>query len=127
MEVEMPNELAEKIFMISGQNVYACYQCGKCSAGCPFTDYMDLLPNVVIHKIQLGDERVLEAKTPWICAACFTCSTRCPRNLDISKIMEALRQITLRKGIDRIKLKKLEKIEELPTIALVAASRKLTG
>ncbi|MHA1617218.1 MAG: 4Fe-4S dicluster domain-containing protein [Candidatus Njordarchaeales archaeon] len=127
MEGVFPNELAEKVFQISGQNVYACYQCGKCSGSCPFTSNMDLLPNVVIHKIQLGDESVLLAKTPWICAACFTCSVRCPRDVDISKIMEALRLITLRRGIDRINLRKLKNVEELPTIALVAASRKLTG
>ena len=117
--------LLEKIEEISGENLYACYQCGKCSAGCPMAHQMDLLPNQVILYIIRGDESVLESKTPWICAQCYQCGVGCPKNVDITKIMEALREIKLRKNIDYINLDKINK--EYPQIAIVAAMRKFTG
>ena len=119
--------LAKKVFEISGQNVYLCYQCGKCSAGCPVATEMDLLPNQIIHMVQIGNEKALEAKSIWICATCFTCSVRCPRGLDVAKVMEALRLIILRRGIYKLDLRKIKDIDKYPQIALVGASRKLTG
>ncbi len=127
MLIKISSELAKKVFEISGQNVYACYQCGKCSAGCPVVNEMDLLPNQVIHLVQIGDERVLNCKAIWICAACFTCSVRCPRDVDLAKVMEALRLLTLRKGIYKLDLRRIENVEEYPQIALIAATRKYTG
>ncbi len=86
---------------------------------------MDLLPNQVILLVIRGDESVVDAKTPWVCAQCYQCGVRCPKNVDITKIMEALRLIKLRKNIDHIKLEKVKK--NLPQIALVSATRKYTG
>jgi len=124
--MEFPNELAKKIFEISGQNVYSCMQCGKCSAGCPNVDFMDVTPNQVIHMIQVGDENVLHVKTPWVCANCLTCTIRCPRDVDLAAIMEALRHLSaLRAGIYRIDLNKVGK-EGFPQIVLVAVARKYT-
>lgn len=121
------NELAERVKEISGENVNACYACGRCSAGCLFTDEMDLLPHEVIVSIQRGDEAVLEKKTPWICASCFVCSTRCPRGLDVAAIMEALREIRIRtRGYRRVNLKDVKDLKKLPQIALTAAAQKLT-
>lgn len=117
--------LLEKVEEISGENLYACYQCGRCTAGCPMTGEMDLMPNQIILAILRNDESVLDAKTPWVCAQCYQCGVRCPKNVDITKIMEALRLIKLRKNIDHIKLEKVKK--NLPQIALVSATRKYTG
>ncbi|MGQ4832573.1 MAG: 4Fe-4S dicluster domain-containing protein [Candidatus Asgardarchaeia archaeon] len=122
-------EFTKKIESISEQNVFACYQCGKCSAGCPMVSNMDLLPNQVIRLIQFGDERVLESKTIWICATCYTCSIRCPKGIDIARVMEALRITALRKHkVDFLKYKELpvEDLKNMPQIALVSASRKYT-
>jgi heterodisulfide reductase subunit B len=60
---------------------------------------MDLLPNQVMRAIQYNDEQVLEANTPWICAACQTCTTHCPQDLDIATVMDALRIEARRRGI----------------------------
>ena len=76
----------------SGVDVKDCYQCGKCTAGCPLADSMDLMPREVIRYLQMGAvDVVLDAKTPWICAQCVVCSSRCPQNVDICSVMRAVR------------------------------------
>ena len=63
----------------SGQKVLDCYQCGKCSAGCPAAEFMDLTPRQVMRAVQLGQaELALRSSTIWLCASCQTCSARCP-------------------------------------------------
>jgi heterodisulfide reductase subunit B len=74
-----------------GQNAFLCYQCVKCTSGCPLSDHFDLTPNQVMRALQLDDESVLESKTIWLCASCQTCTTRCPQGLDIAGIMDTLR------------------------------------
>ena len=111
---------------ISGQNLLACNQCGKCSAGCPVVAVMDLLPSQAIRMAQLGMEEVLESNTIWVCASCLTCATRCPKGVDLPRVMEALRQIALRQGIAKLDLKSLppELLREVPQLAIVGGFRK---
>jgi heterodisulfide reductase subunit C len=111
---------------ISGQDLLACNQCGKCSAGCPVVAAMDLLPNQVIRMAQLGMEEVLESSTIWICASCLTCATRCPKGVDLPRLMEALRQIALRRGVAKLDLNELspELLKEVPQLAIVGGFRK---
>ncbi|MCP2520517.1 4Fe-4S dicluster domain-containing protein [SCandidatus Aminicenantes bacterium Aminicenantia_JdfR_composite] len=124
------NNFVAKISEISGQNLLACYQCGKCSAGCPLVSEMDILPNQVIRFAQLGlIEELLSCKSIWICASCLTCNTRCPRGVNIAEVMEAIRLILLRKNIDNLKIIELNEKRrvELPQIALVSSFRKKTA
>jgi heterodisulfide reductase subunit C len=94
------SQLAEAIFKESGQNVNLCYQCRKCAAGCPISYAMDYKPAQIIHAIRLGmDNLVLKSKTPWLCASCETCTTRCPQEVDIAKVMDAVKIIALRQGV----------------------------
>ncbi len=109
---------------LSGEAVFACYQCGKCSAGCTFTSGMDLLPAEVMRLLQLGDERVLKSVSPWVCASCLACEVRCPKGVDIAKVMEALRLLDLRKGETGLRWREIP--PGVPQIALVGATRKLT-
>jgi heterodisulfide reductase subunit B len=94
-----PQTLAQTIEQELEQNVFLCYQCVKCSSGCPLVEHMDLMPNQVMRSVQLGDDRVLESKTIWLCASCQTCTTRCPQGLDIAGIMDALRIEAKRRGL----------------------------
>jgi heterodisulfide reductase subunit C2 len=83
-----------------GERVTRCYQCGKCSAGCPISFKMEYLPNQIIRMIQLGmEQEVLAANTIWLCASCITCTTRCPREIDIAEIMDYLRRYAYKKQI----------------------------
>ena len=85
-------QACEAIARDAGVNLKDCYQCGKCTAGCPLAESMDLMPREVIRYLQLGAlDVVLEAKTPWICAQCVVCSSRCPQNVDICSTMRAVR------------------------------------
>jgi heterodisulfide reductase subunit C len=127
---KLRSDFVKKIEELSGQNLLSCYQCGKCSAGCPMVSAMDILPNQAIRLVQLGlQEDVLKSETIWLCASCVTCGARCPRGVDLSRIMEALRQLKLRKKHDGIDLSKIPRdtLADLPPIALVSCFRKNTG
>ncbi|HME46145.1 MAG TPA: 4Fe-4S dicluster domain-containing protein [Syntrophorhabdales bacterium] len=80
--------------------VQDCFQCQKCSAGCPVVFAMDYKPNQVMQMVSLGmKERLLACKTIWVCASCYTCSTRCPNQINIAGVMDWLRQTALREGV----------------------------
>jgi len=84
----------------SGVKVSACYQCKKCSSGCPVTFAMDYLPNQILHMIQMGlKDEVLKSATIWVCASCETCTTRCPNDIDIARIMDVMRRESLKSGL----------------------------
>jgi heterodisulfide reductase subunit C2 len=89
--------LVEKL---SGQKISACYQCEKCSNGCPMTFAMDIEPHKVMHSIQLGStDEVIDSDTIWVCASCETCTARCPNEIDIAHVMDTLRQLSIKKGV----------------------------
>jgi heterodisulfide reductase subunit C len=83
----------------SQQRIFDCYQCGKCSAGCPIDYAMDLGPRQIMRYIQMGlKKEVMESTTIWRCVSCETCSSRCPAKIDIAKVMESLRILAAAEG-----------------------------
>ncbi len=117
----------EEVVRISGRNPYLCYQCGMCSAVCPVAQYMDILPHQIIRLVQMGDPAVLESDAIWVCISCMACVDRCPRDVGPGIIIDALRQFKLRRGAEKYDYFQVPELGEAPSLALVAASRKLTG
>ena len=132
MAIELTSEaksFRDKISILSGEDVSTCYQCGECSASCPYASEMDLLPSTVIRLIQLGQKEIINSQSIWLCSTCLHCFARCPQGIDIAKVMEALRQLNIRKQKYNIDLSKVssEDLNRLPQVALIASLRKLTG
>jgi heterodisulfide reductase subunit C len=90
----------KQIEALSGQQIGTCFQCQKCTNGCPMSSAMDIQPNQVMHLIQLGStDEVVNSDTIWVCASCETCTTRCPNDIDIAHVMDTLRHLSLEKGV----------------------------
>ncbi len=95
----MANNLAYETDMLSEQIVELCYHCHKCTAGCPVVEAMDYGPDRLLRMVALDQrQEVLSSRDIWLCAGCYTCATRCPNDIDISAVMDALRQISLKEG-----------------------------
>lgn len=94
--------LSSRVAANTGESVFNCYQCGKCTAGCPLASEMDLAPSQVLRLLQLGlpgmDDEVLSALSIWLCLTCETCAARCPQEVDLPKITDWLRQEARRRG-----------------------------
>jgi heterodisulfide reductase subunit C len=80
-----------------------CYQCGKCSAGCPAAEEMDVAPSQVLRLLQTEtpkqDDRTLSSLAIWMCVGCETCVTRCPQEVDLPRAMDFLRQESLARNL----------------------------
>jgi len=91
----MDVNFVRKVEALSGTSVRRCFQCGKCSAGCPMATFMEHPPNRVVRLLQLGQwQRILAGRSIWYCASCETCSSRCPNKVHLASIMDALRKLS---------------------------------
>ncbi|MDD4888989.1 MAG: 4Fe-4S dicluster domain-containing protein [Phycisphaerae bacterium] len=96
------SKLAQAILDATGQDAARCYQCGKCTAGCPMAAFMDIAPNQVLRLVQLGTDsasrRLLASAAIWNCLGCLTCARRCPKQLDLAAVMDRLRELACQSG-----------------------------
>jgi heterodisulfide reductase subunit C len=91
--IEMTSDFLSLVEEESGIKVSSCFQCRKCTNGCPVTFAMDIYPDQVMRYIQIGlKQEVQESATIWVCASCETCTTRCPNEIDIAGVMDFLKQ-----------------------------------
>ena len=99
MTQTLSGTLAARIRAGSGENPYLCYQCKKCSTGCPVAEFADVHPAQIMRAVQLGDEAMsVDSRFIWLCTGCETCSTRCPQGIDVAAIMDELRMIARQDG-----------------------------
>ena len=92
--------LLEQVEAVGPFQTSACFQCRKCTNGCPVTFAMDLYPDEVIRMVILGQkEAVLGCRTIWVCAACETCTTRCPNEVKIAELMDCLKEMAVQEGV----------------------------
>jgi len=122
LRLKVWSPLKDRVVEIAGEDLLSCYQCGRCSASCPFAPYMELIPNMVMRAIQLGLEEVLKVNSPWFCATCLTCKVRCPRGIRIPEVMEALREIQLREKKDYLNPLTVDKdlLVDCPPIGVIS-------
>jgi heterodisulfide reductase subunit C len=97
-KVNTENNLIHAVGEISGIDVSACLQCKKCTNGCPVASLTKVTPSEIIRRLQLnaGDE-ILDSDLVWMCASCETCYSRCPMNIDMASVMDALRSLAIAK------------------------------
>ena len=105
---ETQDEFIKYLNKESGEKIESCFQCGRCSGSCPVSSFMDWTPRQINQLIKLGaKDLVFSANTIWICAACITCTVRCPREIDLAKVMDTLRIIAIKERIPA-------KVKEVP-------------
>jgi heterodisulfide reductase subunit C2 len=102
-DASRPRSLALQVQNATGLDPACCYQCGKCSAGCPMASEMDLNTHEIIRLLQIDHgDRVLASEAIWMCLTCETCTTRCPNEFDPAAVIDALREIALKQAPNRI-------------------------
>jgi len=108
--------LSCRIEQETGVKITDCYQCGKCSAGCPLAIEMDYPPSQLLRMLQIGtpalEEKVLKSMTIWLCLTCETCIARCPQEVDLPKVMDFLRHESLKRGFENPKAKDIIKFHK---------------
>lgn len=99
MQAAFDPEFVARVQAESGQNLALCYQCGNCTAGCPYTFAYDIPVSQMMRLVQAGrKEKALRAKSLWLCASCESCTTRCPNDIDVARVMDVMRHMARREG-----------------------------
>ena len=94
------DSLKRQLEQTTGNNYACCYQCGKCTAGCPAGGFMDNPPARIMRLVQAGYvEEAMQSDSLWYCIGCMTCTARCPQNMEIAGTMDAVREMALKSGI----------------------------
>ncbi|MCX6223267.1 MAG: 4Fe-4S dicluster domain-containing protein [Bacteroidia bacterium] len=110
-EMNHPLSFSGEIRKETGVIINKCYQCGKCSAGCPVAGEMDYSPSLVMRMLQTGDpaqlDKLLKSMSIWLCVSCEMCLTRCPMEIDIPTLMDYLRQVSVKAKKNHRKAKKI--------------------
>jgi heterodisulfide reductase subunit C len=113
---QIENHFLEEVNRKSGSNVLECYQCGKCVSTCPVSNYMDFPPREIMQMVKLGlKEETYMANSMWFCLTCAACSGRCPREIDIPRVMEAIRHLAIGENADpdNPRVKQIRKFHEI--------------
>ncbi len=92
--------MVDVIEELAHTRVHDCYQCGKCTAGCPMADRMDVIPSQIMRLVQMERlDKAMKAESIWLCVSCQTCSTRCPQSVNIAGVIDALRQLSVEQNV----------------------------
>ena len=84
---------------VGGEKIRHCLQCGLCSGTCPLSLYMDYTPRRLMHLSREGfKEEVLSSSSIWLCTACYACMVECPKKINITHLMYALKQRAIEEG-----------------------------
>ena len=119
---------SEMVQEISGTNPLKCMKCGKCSASCPAYEKMDIKPHQFVTYVINDDvETLANSKSAWKCLSCFACIERCPRGVEPGKLIDAARQILIRRrGVEGLSPNEIPALidDETPQQLLMSIFRK---
>jgi heterodisulfide reductase subunit C len=96
LDADFTREVSE---LIGGKDLTACFQCAKCSAGCPVSDKVNIQIHEVMRMLLFGLKEVLQTDMVWLCTTCYTCQERCPQGIEITDILFGLKNMAFRQGI----------------------------
>ncbi|MFW9846522.1 MAG: 4Fe-4S dicluster domain-containing protein [Candidatus Thorarchaeota archaeon] len=96
LDAEFTKEVSE---LLGGKDLTTCFQCTKCSAGCPVSDKVNIQVHELMRMLLFGLKEVLETDMVWLCSTCYTCQERCPQGIEITDIIFGLKNMAFRKGI----------------------------
>jgi heterodisulfide reductase subunit C len=130
--------LIDRVEQISGVDLCKCYQCKKCTSGCPVAELVESPPSEIMRRLHLGaGDELLDSDILWMCVSCETCSARCPMGLEVASVMDALRKLSLEKGakkgvgnvplFNKAFLKTVEFFGRTYEIAMITAYKMGTG
>jgi NADPH-dependent glutamate synthase beta subunit-like oxidoreductase len=99
-----------------------CFECGICTASCPIAELLpnNYNPRILLHRLPLADDKLLASAELWLCAWCYRCYRRCPQDLKLPEIFQAVRRFAVEHGYTQGFDKALEIIRE--NISLPASS-----
>ena len=93
MAITLSTDLARLIHQECGENVYLCYQCERCSSGCPTVPAMRYRPAQMMRLTQFGlEDQLATDASIWRCLGCDMCTAHCPHNLSVRRLVETMRQ-----------------------------------
>jgi heterodisulfide reductase subunit C len=99
LESSRDTDFIQAVAEASAQDLKSCYQCGNCTAGCVYTHDYDIPVHQVMRLVQTGQkEQVLSCRAIWLCATCQACTTRCPNNIEVARVMDVLRHMARAEG-----------------------------
>jgi heterodisulfide reductase subunit C len=84
---------------LCGADLSVCFQCKKCSSGCPVAKLARSRPSELVRQLHLGaGNELLASDLVWACVSCETCSARCPMGIDVAAVIDALRKLARERG-----------------------------
>jgi len=98
---ELNSNFKNEVSMQSGgENIKRCFACGTCSVICPvFAVEERYDPRKIIRMIILGmKDEVLQSDLIWLCSGCYSCYELCPRDVKLTNVMGAIREIAVKHG-----------------------------
>jgi len=130
--------LKDAVEKLSGVDLSLCYQCKKCSSGCPVAALARSRPSEILRQLHLGaGDELLASDLVWMCVSCETCSARCPMGIDVAAVMDTLRRLAIERGapkpegnvplFNRAFLKTVEAFGRSYEIGLIAAYKLGSG
>ena len=86
---DLDTDFSEAVVKAGGERVHICLQCGVCAASCPIFKFNEALnPRIILRSAVLGlTNRTLYSNSIWLCAACYSCTERCPHGVQPTEVI----------------------------------------